>query len=173
MREVIMKNIRGIKDRRQEALDNLVCINEDYQSSRDHYLSRTESDITDNIFIYFIATAIAAAVLRHLNEYQKQKRLYMMKTDVWRDENGHRVAVAATISTKQKKNPNIRGIARPKSYNIITPDEKKGPSAKEGDLWLLLMNEEEPLAAAGHKMLQEKGKQNSDCYLVDNFIKRF
>ena len=159
MREVIMENIRGIQVHRRMALDSLVCLSDGNQSPRDHYSSDANAEVTDAIFVYFIATAIVAAALRHMHEVRNNKKtVYMMKKEIWRDENGHRVALAATISTNQMTNSRLRGSleAQSKSSDVIKTNFKIKESAREGDLWLLLMNEEKPLAAEHLKSLNLK-----------------
>ena len=87
-----------------------------------------------DIFSMFIVTFVVVGILRRFFVEKKgSKNIYMMRTENWRDEEGNRVAIAASLSTGSK----LRDTTADKSDCL----ENKVKTPTEGDLWLLLMSE--------------------------------
>lgn len=148
MRDIVIENIRGAHEKslitkvNRVDPDIVTCMEEDPMK----FGGNSDESDDDNyiIFLYFIATAVIAGILRHLSDFRKNKNIYMMKSKIWRDEDGFRLAVAATVSRKKRPNNSILEGSTQISNTIV---EKKELRTNEGDLWLLLMSESEPNAA--------------------------
>ena len=143
MNDIIIENIRGAREKystidvNQEDPDMVMTVNEDSVVS-DNDIDRLGPDCCE-IFRYFFAVIVLASILRHLPNFRgKSKNIYVMKSEMWRDENGYRVALTATVSKRKHRNNGI-----PKDF-ICIPDttmKRSDLRTKEGDLWLLLMSD--------------------------------
>ena len=133
MNDIIIENIRGAREKystidvKQEDPDMVMTVNDDSIVS-DHDIDRLGPDSCE-IFRYFFVIIVFASILRHLPDFRgKSKNIYVMKSEMWRDENGFRVALTATVSKRKHRIPD----------RTMKRSDRR---TKEDDLWLLLMSD--------------------------------
>ena len=138
IRDIIIEKIRGVQLHRSR-LKNIDGDNPSFICAQDNGHLSSESDFEyeiNEIFHIFIATFVVVGVLRYLFCVKKEKRtVYMMRSANWRDEEGLRVAVAASLPA----NSHLRGTAKLIDKEMCM--ESKDKKSAEGDLWMLLMSE--------------------------------
>ena len=121
-----------IDSKRSDSYRSLPSSEDDDQQSSEFSLE-SAGEIGD-IFSMFIVTFVVVGILRRFFVEKKgSKNIYMMRNENWRDEEGNRVAIAASLSTGSK----LRDTTADKSVCL----ENKVKTPTEGDLWLLLMSE--------------------------------
>ena len=121
-----------IDSKRSDSYRSLPSSEDDDQQSSEFSLE-SAGEIGD-IFSMFIVTFVVVGILRRFFVEKKgSKNIYMMRTENWRDEEGNRVAIAASLSAGSK----LRDTTGDKSVCL----ENKVKTPTEGDLWLLLMSE--------------------------------
>lgn len=143
MKDIIIENIRGAHEKYSTIEENSedphnVMTGNEVSIVSDHDFERLCLDCY-NVFRYFFAMIIFASILRHLPDFRKKsKNIYVMKSEMWRDENGFRVAVTATVTKRKHRNNRVpKDIIRISDTAMKRSDRR----TQEGDLWLLLMSE--------------------------------
>ena len=120
--------------------------NNEIQSYRDEIDdSDNETDIIGhNIYRLITITLLLTVIFRQVNfRLHRYKTLYIIKSRRWLDEDGKRIAIATSIPVSQgSKVLKSFGDGGVKRVNHLR-DSKRNQTVGGGDLWLLLMNEED------------------------------
>ena len=145
--------------------DNLYSCSEDVDDS-------TETDIPW-LDIYRTITVISflVAICRQVSSrLSRCKTLYIIKSRRWLDEDGQMIAIATSIPVSQGSTVlQSFGDRRAKNVDCLR-DRKRDQIVGGGDLWMLLMNEEDlnldikkPGTKSKKRSLIKKLKRNIQC----------
>ena len=110
--------------------------NNEIESYSDKIDDSYETDILGlNIYRFITVTLLLAARCRQASvRLSRYKTLYIIKSRRWLDEDGQRIAIATSIPTNQNED-----VKRADHLRDIKRDQIGGG----GDLWMLLMSEED------------------------------
>ena len=118
--------------------------NEEYSYSDDVDDSNETDILWLNIYRFITLICLLVAICRQVSSrLNRYKTLYIIKSSRWLDEDGQRIAIATSIPVSQGSTVlQSFGDRRAKNVDCLR-DRNRDQVVGGGDLWMLLMSEED------------------------------